>query len=308
MKLSKILLGAWLLWGGGISWAADGGGVLLESSIDPLTARVGDRLVLTVQSTADAGVVLELPLLPKTLGRFEVVSVDPGAPVLENGRTRQTVRVTLTLFDVGVSTLPSLSLGVRRGGRLLGRQLTPEIPVTITSVLTPASKDIRGLKGQLPKVLNERFWVFLGVLGVLGLAAYGVFRHGQRKKRDVERPGPPPRPAHEIALEALTRLESSLEGPGKEFYSRLSEILRSYLEGRFAVPAMDRTTPEITQAMKHLPLTLDQRMRLREVLENSDLVKFAKFELSGEERLAHLIQIREFVQATLPRGGAPEAP
>jgi hypothetical protein len=83
---------------------------------------------------------------------------------------------------------------------------------------------------------------------------------------------------HVRALEELRALEEELTVPAKMFYSRLTDILRAYLEGAFNAPALDRTTAEIFAELKSLSITTDQRLGLRTVLEDGDLAKFAKLE------------------------------
>jgi len=63
----------------------------------------------------------------------------------------------------------------------------------------------------------------------------------------------------------------------KEFYSEFSDILRRYLERRFGIMALDRTTREILSDLKIGDFSSGLVGKVKEVLESSDLVKFAKF-------------------------------
>lgn len=174
---------------------------------------------------------------------------------------------------------------------------TPELYVTINSVLGPDSKDIREIKGPL----SAAWKIVLVVLAAVALGLAGYF--WWRRKKQIAGgffSGPPPRPAHEAALEALVALESSLGGPAKTFYSRLSDVLRQYIEGRYGVPAMDRTTSELFQEMKRRPAEFSLLAELRDVLGTSDLAKFAKWEPTEEERRRDVGQVRQFVLKTKP--------
>ena len=271
--------------------------VRVETSLEPRTGTVGDVLTLQVKSVSEAPGNCRMDVGTR-VGPFEVLSFSTAPDRREGTSIERDFRLTLTLFDVGVSTLPALTVHCQDRGQATDVK-TPEIPVTIKSVLTPQSKDIHGIKGTLKKIPN---WPVIGaLLGVLllvgGIVWWVRFRPGQRGFRPV---GPPPVPPHVRALEDLRRLEEELEAPAKVFFSRLTDILRAYLEGAFQIPATDRTTAEISAELKSLTISMDHRLGLRTVLEDGDLAKFAKLEPTTEERLKDFERVRDFVVATKP--------
>jgi len=90
----------------------------------------------------------------------------------------------------------------------------------------------------------------------------------------------PLRPAHELALEELDRLQREgliVRGIYKEHYFKLSEIFRRYLERRFHFQAVEKTTEEILPEIKNLK-GFDEHVKsdAEKFLYNTDLVKFAK--------------------------------
>lgn len=168
------------------------------------------------------------------------------------------------------------------------------------------TEDIRHLKG--PAQLWD-WWTFLGwTLLVLLAAAVLFFAVGawQRRGRGLELPVPagPPKPPHELALEALSRLENSdllRQGRVKLFYIELSDILRHYLGGRFEMDTLDRTTWEIGLLLNERGTPLPVYNTVREILEESDLVKFAKYQPSGDVPLKTLERVRKLVRETMPQ-------
>jgi hypothetical protein len=272
-----------------------GARVRLETSLEPKEVTVGQPFQLKVTSVADDAVRFQ-PFVPAPSAPFELIGFSSGAVQTSGNEQRQEWTVSLRLFEVGVSTLAALSVPYRTAGGLPRTVETPEIPVTVKSVLTDKDREFHGMKGGLNKVLDRRRLAVL--LGVLFLAALVGFLLRWRKPRSPRPVGPPPRPPHELALEALNRLGLESELPDKPYYSRLTEILRQYLEGRYAVPAMDQTTAETTAALKSLHLSVETRAALRAVLDNSDLAKFAKGVLTPDERTADLDRVRSFVSAT----------
>jgi hypothetical protein len=131
---------------------------------------------------------------------------------------------------------------------------------------------------------------------------YGFIFYKKRKERGyLIRPPEPPRPAHDIALEALDGLllKNLLEqGEIKLFYSEISEIIRRYIENRFFISALEETSREILQEIKNENLVEDQFNSLRKFLELSDFVKFAKYIPMNEENEHAIHWAREFIIET----------
>lgn len=112
------------------------------------------------------------------------------------------------------------------------------------------------------------------------------------------------RPAWEIAQEQLTALEHEnlpAQGEIKEYFVRLSGIVRHYLEDRFCVSAPEMTTDEFLLHLKTLPvLNEQQKVSLKEFLTASDLVKFARHGSSMSEMTKVLSGARCLVEETTP--------
>ena len=114
----------------------------------------------------------------------------------------------------------------------------------------------------------------------------------------------PQEPAHVVAFRDLDRLKESklLEtGEVKQFYTRLTEISRIYIERQYGIPALERTTDEILDAFRKSNTEgsiLDEM--LRELLELADLVKFAKEDPLPMENQTNLNNAYLFVQKTYP--------
>ena len=128
--------------------------------------------------------------------------------------------------------------------------------------------------------------------------------HRRIKARAQLRPAPPPRPAHQIALDKLDHLARTGFGPEADMqvlYFQLSEVIREYLGARFAFPALEMTTEEL---IDHLPKRVPRGVVVGEIagwLAGCDLVKFAKQQPApGDARGALETAIR-IVESTRPR-------
>ena len=119
------------------------------------------------------------------------------------------------------------------------------------------------------------------------------------------RPGPPPRPAHEIALERLDRLGAYgfLENAdNRPFYFAVSEVIRDYLGGRYGFDSLELTTDEL---LRRAPTPCGARAGVLGEIEGwlsaCDLVKFAKISPSAAEARGALESAIRIVEATRPR-------
>ncbi|MBF0123028.1 MAG: hypothetical protein HQL21_06450 [Candidatus Omnitrophica bacterium] len=158
-------------------------------------------------------------------------------------------------------------------------------------------RDVRG-----PVALQSDWWwvlIILGILAVVGIVWGIILFLGFRKKPLLS---PPLRPVWEIAYEKLDRLERShliSEGRIKEYYEILSDIVRYYIEGRFSIRAPEMTTEEfMDKARCSTSLSDAQKVFLRDFLDASDMVKFAKFVPSFDQMKDTLRFARRFVDET----------
>ena len=111
----------------------------------------------------------------------------------------------------------------------------------------------------------------------------------------------PPLPPHEAALAALEKLRAQRlwqEGKHKLYYSALTDILRTYIAGRYGVSAMEMTSDEIIAAMRSIELPDKARADLTAILRDADLVKFAKAEPDAEQNEQNYLRAYYFVEET----------
>lgn len=240
---------------------------------------VGDEIPLTLTLRYAKELSVALPNIT-TLGPFTVKKLEKTS-TLEGDEIVQSLFFTLTTFSVGETTIPSVRVDFRRPDGTVGSVVSQEIPVRIRSVLDDAIQDIREAKP--PMRIMERNYTLLWIAGVaaaLGLAAVMLIRSLRRHEALRQQIPVAPRSPAEIALQHLESLAGAglLEkGLWKEYYSRISDVLRRYIEARKSFAAMEMTTAEIFRALKSPSTESSPLGLLRAVLEESDLVKFAKF-------------------------------
>ncbi len=108
-------------------------------------------------------------------------------------------------------------------------------------------------------------------------------------------------PAHVIALESLDILQAKKlwqSGYVKEYQSELTQIIRRYLEDRYGIDALEKTTREITKDLTKANLSATQHESLNRILTVADLVKFAKALPEEDLHDRFLTEAKHFVQET----------
>ena len=89
-----------------------------------------------------------------------------------------------------------------------------------------------------------------------------------------------------MAIRALQRLREE-NPPVEEFYTRLSDIVRRYLEGQLGLRAPERTTEEfLYEVSRDHALSAEHKELLGAFLQESDLVKFARFRPGADDMTA----------------------
>lgn len=155
--------------------------------------------------------------------------------------------------------------------------------------------DIRG-PVEIPSPWDW-LWQLLWI-GIIALILWGLWKAWLRWKnrpREVQVVS-----AHTKALAELEQALSLLSDPNA-FCTRVSTILRRFLESRFNLHAPERTTEEFLHELRIIRrLTPDQKETLAGFLSQCDLVKFARLEPS-EEELLHLHRTaKRLIQETEP--------
>jgi len=155
--------------------------------------------------------------------------------------------------------------------------------------------DIRDIKGLVP-VPHDGWWLWLALVVLVVVALLVWWRKRQQSITTPKSDGP--MSAYEVARRALQLLRE--ENPGiEEFYTRLSDIVRHYLEGQLGLHAPERTTEEFLYEMSHdHALSVEHKELLGAFLAESDLVKFARFQPGDDDKQRAFAAAEKFVEET----------
>ena len=273
------------------------------TELDTALVSLGDRMVLTVRVEHDPTAIVVWPD-SLALGSVEVLGAELASPASEGGRSITSASFTLAAFELGDLEIPSFDIQVEMPDGSSNTLSTDRYGITVQSVGLDEGGDIRAIRGPLGLPLSVIYvlpWILLLVL--LGALGYWVWVKRGRSEPSPRRSVEIPRFPHEDAYGALDRLEASdlLErGEIKEYHILASEIIRTYVEGRFGVYALEMTTGEVVERLRSSDLPEDAVEAFGAFASRCDLVKFAKLRPTPVASRKILEAARAFVDQTKP--------
>ncbi len=279
----------------------------LDARLSRSEVMTGDSLILRLTAKVPAGAVLFEPelALPSGFSAFDMLRSEPWDTLRQGSFWVLQRDFVLMAWDSAQLQIPPLRLPYRLQGDSLVRVLQSR-PLSLT-IRFPAVEEGEELKPIRPIERESSYWsdvlkpwMLIPLLLVLWLAVRWWRRYSERSIPEVVHPQPP-LPAHERAFQQLELLRQNAwwkQGRVKEFHTALSHLLRTYLEDRFGIQALEQTTPEIIAQLQksHLPAAWTDS--LRELLSTADLVKFAKAEPPEDFHEKALEEVRKFVLET----------
>lgn len=285
----------------------------VKARIEPDSIFIGDQFDFIIEVEKDLVQTTLFPeFTPKGESLIELVEVMPIDTLERDGRRLKIAqRYRLAAFQEGL-----INMG-KPGVLYADKNIVDTLYTTDSLVLKVAtfqidstSQSIYDLKPQLTlpfKLAEIRGYLMWGLLlaALIALALYGLHRYLEARGRhlkDLFKPAPP-EPPHVVAIKALEALHHQKlwqNNKHKLYYSTLTDILRTYIAGRWGVGAMEMTSDEIITAMREVELPEKARMDLTSVVMDADLVKFAKFTPEAEQNESDYTKVYYFVEETKP--------
>ncbi len=294
---------------------AERGPFTFTAEATPRQIWVGDPITIKLRVETPDDHVVQFPS-EDDFGEFDVSSIETAdpRPGLVDGLVWQQTIVAES-FTSGVVEIPSLVVKYAdkptkpETEPLFEHELvTGPLEIEVRSALTSQDsvfepRDITGTLTPPGKPLSPLAWA--GIVGAVVAVAALLVLLIVWLRRLARRPAPPILP--EVwALRALARLEAAgliESGRAKQYYYSLSEIVRVYIERKFALAAPEMTTQEFLTTLarnrRALPYDAD---RLRDFLEACDLVKYAALAPRAIEAEQALGIARAFIDATAAAG------
>lgn len=242
----------------------------------------------------------------------------PGLTLKEgnsNGKKVFEAEYILQSFDSGTYRLPQL-IYINGQDTVLSNRVTLKVQPVDVSEMTDRDADEGVLNGGskwfdfLPDWLIDYWLVILIGLIIIIVGVYLVV-FLRNSKEIIVRKKPAPEPPYDVAMRALAHIKEEKlwdDGQEKQYYTTLTDILREYLDGRFGINAMEMTSSQIINALRHTGDATMSKELVAQVLEIADYVKFAKLIPLREDNLRSFEAALKFVQDTKPVDVTSEQP
>ena len=282
--------------------------VQVKSALERDTILIGDQLLYRIGVAQPRELIVSFPVFVDTLiGKIEVLeTLNRDTLELENEFIQVSQDYLISCFDSGFYKIPEQKITYNPGTGEIDVFSDPAYLLVLTMPLdtSQAIFDIK-MPYREPVTLSEIVpYVLAGLLAIAVIfLVVRYFRKYKRKKRGLL-PKKPTEPAHIIALRELDRLKGDKlwqNNRVKMYHTRLTEVLRIYLEGRFDVHALEHTSDEILSELKKSGFN-DNRLfeKLKDVLLLSDLVKFAKMKPLPQDNETCMLDAYIFINETKP--------
>ena len=273
---------------------------------DKAEMTIAETVLLELEAAVEAGYEVQMPRVDKVLESFGIVDWDNlGEKLDENGNVVSKYRYRLEPFLSGTYPIPAFTFefhDVNNPEEKKYELTTEPFDIEVTSLLDDQRtelkiEDIEGVV-EIPK--EPSFW-WVWVLGVVAVpAAVGTWLWLRRRRiKELVRIF---KPAHELAYERLrilVREDLVAAGRIKEFYGRISDILRHYIEHRFSLRAPESTTEEFLYELANTNvLPESDKESLAQFLRHCDLVKFARHEPTSEQIQETFDLVKAFIEKT----------
>lgn len=287
--------------------------VRVDAVLDTSRMRIGEQAKIDIYvtySSREKDIKIQWPSIGDTLtGKVEVVSVSPIDTTLpdktNSSKIFQHQQILVSVYDSGYFAMPGFKFVVNNdtANALYTNPLFLEVHTVPTDSSATKLKDIKAPfeeKFNWKWYLSYIYWIS-GVVVLLIIVVIVTLYYARKNKQVILEPEKPKIPAHITALAALENIKEQQvwkEGKVKEYYSSISDTIRTYVEERFNVHALESTTDEIMTAFRSQVIDKDSKDKLQQLLMLSDLVKFAKMSPIEEENSFTLQNAFDFVNGT----------
>lgn len=282
--------------------------IRVEAKLDKTSILLGDQTRLHLSIRFPAKEHITFPVLKDTItGKIQIVGNSKADTTFENDLSTEIIKrsFTITSFDAGTYVIPPFEFQTKSGV-----YKSEALSLQILSVTVDTSKSIYDIKQ--PMAVSYTFfdwlrdnwrWAVFPLLAVLLIIWIIYYIRKMPKKEHPVKEVKADIPAHAIALGKLYDLRDKKlwqNNQVKQYHSELSDVIREYLEKKYAIKAQEQTTAEILASLKYMEIAEENRSKLRQMLILADLVKFAKekpFSADNERSMENAI---DFVTKTQP--------
>ena len=271
---------------------------MVKAEIDTTNIRIGEQFNLKISINETQNVILP-KLEIKGLEVIDSTKIDTVNDFLVR-------KYILTGFDSGAFYIPQQQIFIKNQA-FFTDSLLVNVATIAVDTLQVKKFPIKSIKSEPYSVDDFRIYAYLLLAAILIIGFWIYWFVIRKRKESEEEETYKILPPYEEAIYRLNELDEKLlwqNNKIKEYYSELTEIVRGYIERELNVSALENTTDEILEILKEfkgsetIQISKETFKKLRELLREADLVKFAKAEPAVNIHEQFMMKAIEFVRLT----------
>ena len=274
----------------------------IETIVDTTSIRIGEQIEYKISVDKTDNVVFP-KLVLDSLKKVEVVE----ELKIDTTPTKYIKKYLLTSFDSGRYVIPRQQVFINNK-----KYSTDSLLIDVATVKVDTLKQrlfpIKAVISQ-PIIFDDYknyIWLGLAILAlILAIILYFVFRK-KKEQIAIENRIPP----YITAMQRLGELDEQQlwqNNKVKQYYIELTDIIRTYIERELNIPALESTTDELMETIqdfnkiKTLDLPKETIDNLQKLLQEADLVKFAKHKPVSGEIQSHRVDTELIIKDLKPK-------
>lgn len=262
--------------------------VKVKANIDRNSILIGERIRLTLEADIPENQPIRFFTID-TIDHFEFLERGKIDTLNTSSGTMLRQQLLLTSFDSGIWVIPSYSLDrqneIKTDSFIINVGFTP-------FDTAQAYHDIKDIIGVEVEKKKENYWLYIAAGAVFLLVMVYLLTRRKKPKATVEKIVDP----FEEAMQQLDALQKQ-NLPVKEYYTRLTEIFRTYMAKRKNISSQQKTTDELVTQLRTLHMNPEDYQKVANVLRLCDFVKFAKYQPGVEDDRVALSIIKNSIQS-----------
>ncbi len=270
---------------------------------------IGDHLNVKLTLKHPANLKVSMPVVKDSVGNMEFIAATKIDTVNEPTVQVFSQTYTVSAFDSGQFHAGPIAVPFKNANGLIDTLYSNVVVVDVNTLPVDTTRPFKPIKGPLPVPYAWQEFVLYGLaaLLVLALVIGGIIlyeKYSKEKTKETNARPIPKDPAHIWARKELKKLEEEKlwqKDQVKQYYSRLTEVLRLYLEYRFGWLALESTTGEIEDAIDNYKMKEKAKDNLLTILRAADLVKFAKLLPAPDANIKAMESAYKFIDLTEPK-------
>lgn len=258
---------------------------------DTNLVKIGERIKLNFEVYTNKNFNVFFPEIKDSIGKLEIISKSEIDTLINKDTIFLKQKFEITSFEEGSYSIPSFIFSYENKQDKILKTISSEpIFVSFITVEVDTSQGIKDIKApyEFPYTIEEFLPLILAIISfivLIYLIFFFIKKYKNRPKKEILKYDITI-PADIEALEALKLLENEKlwqKGFYKEYYIRLTDILRTYIHRRFSINSFEMTSLEILDSLKDKDISKVAIEILEEIFKISDLAKFAKYQPIADE-------------------------